>query len=161
MEGGAFRGGAQASTKGWWVSASAGHSRRLHAMAVVQMDRAGHCEEKRGSVGGGGRDKTRVWMDDATLVAHELSKSACATPGLDWYRLPALSETVTLDDGWALSTAATLRPDGASTMVAKPRFESRTIRPALSITRGNLRVGNPNPKREERVRHQTPKVSGQ
>ncbi len=62
-------------TKGWWVSASAGHSQRLHAMAAVQMDRAGHCEAKRGSVGGGGQDnmcslstrnKTRVWMDDAT-----------------------------------------------------------------------------------------------
>src|SRR5712691_2115270 len=30
-------------TKGGWVSARTGHSWQLHAMAAVQMDRAGHC----------------------------------------------------------------------------------------------------------------------
>ena len=59
-----------------------------------------------------------------------------ATPGLDSYRLPALSNTVTLDVGWPLSTAATLKPGEASTTVAKPRLDAVTRRVALSIAFG-------------------------
>ena len=59
-----------------------------------------------------------------------------ATPGLDSYRLPALSNTVTLDVGWPLSTAATLKPGAASTTVAKPRLDAVTRRVALSIAFG-------------------------
>ena len=61
-------------------------------------------------------------------------ESVWAKPGLDSYRLPALSKTVTLDVGCPLSTAATLKPCAASTTVAKPRFDAVTRRVALSIS---------------------------
>lgn len=60
-------------------------------------------------------------------------ESVWAKPGLDSYRLPALSKTVTLDVGCPLSTAATLKPCAASTTVAKPRLDAVTRRVALSI----------------------------
>jgi hypothetical protein len=60
-------------------------------------------------------------------------ESTWASPGLDSYRLPAFSSTVTLEVGCTLSIAATLKPEEESTTVAKPRFEERTRRVALSI----------------------------
>jgi len=38
------------------------------------------------------------------------------------------------DVGWPLSTAATLKPDAASTTVAKPRLDADTTRLAMSIS---------------------------
>ena len=81
---------------------------------------------------------TALWNHQKSMLRTLNAKleRVWATPGLDSYRLPALSNTVTLDVGWPLSTAATLKPGEASTTVAKPRLDAVTRRVALSIAFG-------------------------